>query len=180
MKKRHDNERRAPAAGKADKLARGLGWLSIGLGTFELAASSAVARNLGAEDSKNLVRAYGIREIATGIGILSASDPKPWIWGRVGGDALDLATLAAAWRSDNPQQNMVGMAMAGVAGIAALDAACAYALSKAPDPVKLSVHDYSDRRGMPKSPDAMRGIARNFRVPDDMRVPEALRPYAAS
>lgn len=180
MSEQRDEAETGSSAGKADRLARGLGWLSIGLGAVELAASSAVARNLGAEGSEKLVSAYGLREIATGIGILSSADPAPWIWGRVGGDALDLATLAKAWRSDNPKQNMVGMAIASVAGIAALDVACACALSRAPAPMKLSAYDYSSRRGMPKPPDAMRGVARDFQVPDDMRVPEALRPYATS
>ncbi|HET9148537.1 MAG TPA: cyclase dehydrase [Acetobacteraceae bacterium] len=168
--------------GKAEKLARGLGWLSIGLGVAEMAASSALARNFGAEDKKNLVNAYGVREIATGIGILASADPKPWIWGRVGGDALDIATLAAAWRSEDANKGMVGAALAGVAGITALDMACAYALSgsspASADGARLLPFDYSDRIGMPKPPEAMRGIASDFKIPEDMRVPEALRPYA--
>ena len=39
------------------------------------------------------------------------------------------------------------------------------------------LRDYSGRRGMPRPPDAMRGIARDFPVPRDMRIPEAMRPY---
>ena len=32
--------------------------------------------------------------------------------------------------------------------------------------------------GFPKRPEQMRGAARNFEVPPDMRTPEALRPFA--
>lgn len=44
---------------------------------------------------ERLIRAYGVREIAKGVGILTSPNPTPWLWGRVAGDALDLATLAA-------------------------------------------------------------------------------------
>jgi hypothetical protein len=39
-------------------------------------------------------------------------------------------------------------------------------------------YDYSDRIGMPKSPEEMRGAASDFDAPRDMRQPPALRPYA--
>ena len=32
--------------------------------------------------------------------------------------------------------------------------------------------------GFPKPPEQMRGTARDFEVPADMRTPEALRPFA--
>ena len=78
----------------AHSMARGLGWFSIGLGLAEVLAPRALTRGLGMEGNEQLVQAYGLREIATGIGILSSDQPAPWIWGRVGGDALDMATLA--------------------------------------------------------------------------------------
>ena len=40
--------------------------------------------------------------------------------------------------------------------------------------------DYSDRVGMSRAPEQMRGAARDFEVPRDMRPPEALRAYATS
>ena len=42
-------------------------------------------------------------------------------WSRVGGDMVDLATLAAAYRDDNPKKANVGIAMALVTGIAIAD-----------------------------------------------------------
>ncbi|MBV8095896.1 MAG: hypothetical protein JO110_22235, partial [Acetobacteraceae bacterium] len=84
----------ARRAASAETLARGLGWFSIALGLAEVLAPSSLARASGVRASEQLVAGYGVREIATGIGILSAKSPAPWVWGRVGGDALDLATLA--------------------------------------------------------------------------------------
>src|SRR5690349_17261487 len=78
------------------RLANGLGWFSIGLGLAELAAPRQVARLIGARDEDNtrtVLRAYGVRELAAGFGILSQTSPTGWLWGRVAGDMLDLASL---------------------------------------------------------------------------------------
>ena len=85
-------------------LAQGLGWFSIGLGMAEVLAPGHLARFLGMEERTELIRAYGAREIMSGIGILAQQDPTPWIWARVGGDALDLATLATGLRRRQPAQ----------------------------------------------------------------------------
>ena len=77
-----------------EALAKGLGWLSIGLGLAELVAPQALCRALGLEGRETLVQVYGAREMATGVAILMSHDPTPWVWGRVGGDVVDLATLA--------------------------------------------------------------------------------------
>jgi hypothetical protein len=161
-------------------LARGLGWFSIGLGVAELVAPEQLARFLGMEEHTPLIRAYGAREIATGIGILSQEDPTPWMWGRVGGDVLDLGTLALGLNSDNPQRGNVGMAVAAVAGVTALDLVCAQRLSADRERSSSPIWDYSDRRGLPRAPEAMRGVARDALGPSDMRVPEPLRPYQSA
>lgn len=160
-------------------LAQGLGWFSIGLGVAELVAPQHLARLLGMDDRAELIRAYGAREIATGIGILAQDDPTPWMWARVGGDALDLGTLATGLSSDNPQRANVGMAMAAVAGVMALDVICAQRLGADRAWERAPIRDYSDRRGLPRPPQEMRGAARDAPVPRDMRAPEALRPYGS-
>jgi hypothetical protein len=170
------------ADGSTHALARGLGWFSIGLGVAELVAPGQLARFLGMEERTELIRAYGAREIMTGIGILSQQDPTPWLWGRVAGDAVDLATLAPGLRADNPSQRNVVVAVAAVAGVTMLDAMCAQRLSserrtRAATRRRLRVRDYSNRRGMPRPPEAMRGAATDLEVPKDMRIPDALRPY---
>src|SRR5947209_6955253 len=85
------------------KLATGLGWFSIGLGLMEILATRALTRALGMRGREPLVQTYGWREIGTGIAILSSSDPTPWIWARVLGDALDIGTLAAHLDDENPE-----------------------------------------------------------------------------
>lgn len=160
----------------ANRLARGLGWFSIGLGLAEMLAPHAMARALGMRGSENLLRAYGLREIGTGIGILSSREPSGWMWGRVGGDALDLATLAAGTRN-NPRKENVAFAMAAVAGVTVLDVVCAQELDRQERTRRMFVREYARRSGLPRPPRAMRGAARDFEVPADMRIPEAMRPY---
>jgi hypothetical protein len=45
-----------------------------------------------------LVRAHGVREVLKGVGLLTRGDPRPWLWGRLAGDALDLAVLSVTLR----------------------------------------------------------------------------------
>jgi hypothetical protein len=169
--------RRGHADTATDTLARGLGLFSIALGIAEVAAPRALARALGMKGQEGLIAGYGVREIATGIGILASKDPTPWIWGRVAGDGLDLATLATALEGKNPKEGNVGIAMAAVAGVTALDVYCAQTLSReSPHPLP-PMQDYSDRTGYPRGIEQSHGAARDFEVPSDFRTPEALRPY---
>lgn len=162
----------------ADSLARGLGWFSIGLGLAEVLAPRTLARTLGMKGSETVLAGYGLREITTGIGVLSAADPAPWIWGRVGGDVLDVGTLTTGLAPSNPRRGAVGVALATVVGVTALDVLCGMALSaKRRQQSRLTRWDYSGRRGMPKPPEAMRGAARDFKIPRDMRTPDLLRAY---
>lgn len=88
---RNGSRRQGRPAGSADSayvLARGLGWFSIALGFTEVLAPRSLARALGMDGDEALLRAYGVREVATGIGILSTATPVPWIWGRVGATRL--------------------------------------------------------------------------------------------
>lgn len=159
-----------------DQLAKGLGWFSIGLGAYELAAARSLARGLALGDREGLVRAYGVREIMTGIAILASHDPTPWIWGRVLGDALDLATLAVgAGRAKGAETANVGLALAAVAGVTALDIICAQGLDAEKGGPRTADADYADRSGFPKGVARSRGAARDFVVPPDMRGPDALR-----
>lgn len=169
--------RRGHADTTTDTLARGLGLFSIALGIAEVAAPRALARAFGMKGQEGLIAGYGLREIATGIGILASKDPTPWIWGRVAGDGLDLATLATALEGNNPKKGNVGIAMAAVASVTALDVYCAQTLSReSPHPLE-PLQDYSDRTGYPRGIKQSHGAASDFEVPRDFRTPEALRPY---
>jgi hypothetical protein len=80
----------------SERLARGLGWFSIGLGLAQILAPRAIGRLVGIRNHRALIAAVGVREIASGIGILSQVKPKAWVWARVGGDVMDLALLGSA------------------------------------------------------------------------------------
>lgn len=152
-----------------DVTARGLGWFSIGLGAAEVIMPHALARALGMPGRGGLLFIYGLREIATGIGILKAKDQTPWLWGRVVGDAMDLTTLAVHSGSNNKLN--IGIGMAAVAGVTALDVTIAKAMSERDERRSRSWVDYSDRSGFSGSPEEMRGRARrDFQTPRDMSV----------
>src|SRR5688572_4588148 len=67
----------------AKKLAKGLGWFSIGLGLAELLAPRAIANISGVSNRRTgLIRLYGLREIASGITIFSQEKPTEGVWSR--------------------------------------------------------------------------------------------------
>jgi len=116
-----------------ERLAVALGWFSIALGTAELMAPRQLARLIGMpahQRNINVLRAFGAREIASGIGILSQPRDARWLWSRVGGDAIDLGTLGAASGDLYADQGRLAVAAAAVAGVAALDVQCARRLSE--------------------------------------------------
>src|SRR5256885_198183 len=110
--------------GQADRLARGLGWFSIGLGAMEVLAPQRVTQALGMNGSESLVRAYGFREIFSGIVSLSV-DKNAGLWSRVAGDGLDAATLLPRLTPDNPKKQNVALALLMVGGITLLDVTAA-------------------------------------------------------
>jgi len=112
------------------KVARGLGWFSIGLGLAEVAATRKVARAVHLEDRTGLVRGCGMRELATGIGILSRSRRAPWLWARVAGDVMDLVTVGGSFKRNKGKRGKIAAAAAAVAGVTALDVICGRRLGK--------------------------------------------------
>lgn len=149
-----------PKAATHGRLAQGLGWFSIALGIAELAMPRTIARASGIKQHAALVRLYGLREIATGLGILKSADAAPWLWARVGGDMLDMATVA----TDRPRRRRswarTGATLANLATVAAVDLYAANAYRRPPRRPGVDYPDYSDRSGFPRSADEMRGAGR--------------------
>lgn len=106
---------------RAQRLAKTLGWFSIGLGLAQVLAPQKMSRAVGIDQRPGLMQALGVREIASGVGILTQRQPAGWLWSRVAGDAMDLALLGAAARSPHSNRRLVSMATALVAGVAVLD-----------------------------------------------------------
>uniref|UniRef100_Q022X0 Cyclase/dehydrase n=1 Tax=Solibacter usitatus (strain Ellin6076) TaxID=234267 RepID=Q022X0_SOLUE len=108
-------------ANGTDKLARSLGWFSIGLGLAEVLAPRSVAKAAGTRNHTGWVRAFGVREIVSGVGILTNPQPSRWVWSRVGGDLLDLAALGASLKTSRNGRASTAFSLAAVASITALD-----------------------------------------------------------
>jgi len=113
----------------AEQNARGLGWFSLGLGATELVAPGRLARWLGLQGKKGLIRFYGAREVAAGIGAFTAN-PAPAMMARAAGDFVDLGTLALGLRSEERgARRNVAAAMVAVAGVTLVDIWAAAQLS---------------------------------------------------
>jgi hypothetical protein len=157
-----------------ERLARGLGWFSIGIGLAEIIAPRSVGRGLGMGNRAPLLRLYGVREIATGIGILSQEKRAPWLWARVAGDLLDLATLATA-RGKSRKSRSIAVAAASVVGVTAMDVVCAKRLAEREEPAErreMTSRDEPARGERPESPEAARMRLRR-------ETPPTLRPAPA-
>lgn len=112
-------------------LARGLGWFSLALGAAELVAPHWFADHLALDGREGLVRAYGGREIAAGVGLLARRKPAEFVYARIAGDALDLATLGMAWaRADRDRRRGVALAIGAVLGATALDVLAAVQMGR--------------------------------------------------
>jgi uncharacterized membrane protein len=115
----------------ARTLAEGLGWFSIGVGTAAILAPRSFGVLGGSERANlDLTRGVGVRQFATGMGILAQRNPAPWLWSRVVGDVMDLAMLGTALRPSNPRRGRAGVSFAAVAGILAVDLLAATQLTR--------------------------------------------------
>lgn len=113
----------------AERLARALGWFGIGLGLAQIFAPKRVARASGLYDHSYLP-AFGVREVASGIGILARERPTGWLWARVAGDVVDLAVLSGALATHQRTKGRLAVAAAAVFGVALLDVLCAVRMSE--------------------------------------------------
>jgi hypothetical protein len=154
--------------GMSDSFAKALGWFSLGLGAVELFAPKRVTRALGMEGHETLVRAYGAREIMSGIMTLSP-DKTTGLKSRLAGDGIDIATLLAAYRQDNPKKDNVAVALAMVGGVTVLDWIGAQATQNRHGP-KGRRMDFRNRSGFPKGIAASRGLAKDLQAPPPQQI----------
>jgi hypothetical protein len=164
-------ERKGPSSLTGpDRLARALGWFSIGLGVAELVAPGRIAQMLGLDGKEGLIQAFGARELASAVPTLSV-DKQVGLASRIVGDVLDLSTLASALHRDNPKRNNAAIATALVVGITLLDLVAFAGVKAAHRRERGRGRDYSDRSGLPRGPHSSRGLARqDFQTPSDYRA----------
>lgn len=132
-----------------DRLGRNLGWLGIGLGMMELMAPGRVGAALGMSGHARTIKAFGAREIASGVMTLSM-EKKAGLWSRVAGDVLDIATLLPGLSRYNPKRGNVKLALAAVLGVTALDVLAAKAVTAQQSRSVGTKRTYADRSGLPK------------------------------
>jgi hypothetical protein len=142
-----------------DRLAKNLGYFSVALGIAEILAPKALCNAIGIRGLENVVRAYGAREIATGVAILTSHDPEPWIWGRVAGDMADIATVATG--RDKSKMRNKAMALMALGTVTVLDLSCAQELNSQKGNRERAIADYSNRSGFPRGLHAAWGAVRN-------------------
>lgn len=111
-----------------DPVAKFLGYFSLGLGATQLLAPRLLGRLIGVGHHPTVMPLFGLREIAAGVGILATGRKAEFLAARVAGDAVDIAALFAAWMdADESDRLRIVSAGLAVAGVTALDIACAAA-----------------------------------------------------
>jgi hypothetical protein len=120
------------------------------LGLIELIIGGTLADHLGLSGFAWLIRLYGAREIVNGALILASKDPTPWVWLRVIGDGLDVATLV--WGLSRDPSHWIGVLVAfiAVAPVVLADIYCAMTLSGESKEPLPAVYDYRNRSGFPQ------------------------------
>lgn len=144
----------------AARLGSGLGWFSLAAGAASLLMPGRIARSAGVlANARTLraMRAMGVRELASGAGILLRPQRPGWLWMRVAGDAMDLALLglsgrrsaasaaAAGARHAHARQRLL-FASAALAGVTVLDMLAAYEQGRLQRLGLLSGREGSDQR----------------------------------
>ena len=150
MRYKTNNSQRGQADTATFRLAQGLGVFSIVLGVAELIWGKCLGRSLGLDRKEEVVRAYGAREVLTGIPILVSKDPTPWIWLRVAGDALDAGTLLGGYKRRPGDVRGILTAFLAVTPVVIADIYCAIKLSRESKKPLAPVKDYSNRSGFPR------------------------------
>jgi uncharacterized membrane protein len=123
---------RIAARENREKLVKGLGWFSLGLGLCEIFAPRALSRLIGVRPHTGLMRLFGVREVVSGLGILTQPNSADWIDARIAGDAMDLTMLGGSFFSERSNQGRLALATAAVAGVTALDILCSKDLKEGP------------------------------------------------
>ena len=107
------------------RLARALGWFSLGLGVPQLTMPGELNQFIGVVDdatARRWQRIVGAREVLAAAGLFSGRGHAGWLWARVAGDGMDIVLLGRTLidgRSTSPLRTE--RALTAVVGITAVD-----------------------------------------------------------
>ena len=101
-------------------LARGLGWISIGIGLAAVAAPVPVMNVFGIGERPKLGRFLGARDLVLGAGLLRGEDKAAWVRARGVADALDAARILGGAASGAFRRDRAPIGLAMAAGFSAL------------------------------------------------------------
>lgn len=116
----------------SERLSWALGWASLGIGLTELTFPERICRVLGVPKRSGLLRACGLRGVASGLGLLLQPHRRQWAWARVAGDVLDVTLLAMTFWRPRANKTGLGALIAGAAGLTLVDI---YAVAKRSPPL---------------------------------------------
>lgn len=115
---------------RTKKITRSMGWLSVGLGLAELVAPGRFSHWLGVRQHPWLIRALGLRELGSGLGLIAQPRQAGWIWTRVAGDALDLGLIGAALKRHPGRRSTKMLVFGALLGVTGLDLYLGRSLSR--------------------------------------------------
>jgi hypothetical protein len=144
-----------------EKLAKALGWASLGLGAAMVAMPGQLNRLAGIRDERSTrlwQRIVGARELAAFALIVLGGQRRAGLWARAAGDGKDLALLAVAAARKRESGARLAGATAAIAAIAALDAYVAARLSGAGDESGGEPPEDLSRDPAYEPPEPLRGI----------------------
>lgn len=97
-----------------NKLARGIGWVSIGVGLALIVTPRWMTKGFGMGERPNLGRFLGVRDLVLGAGLLRSESLAPWLQARAISDVGDAALLTGGAVSGAfpRSQAMVGLTVA--------------------------------------------------------------------
>jgi hypothetical protein len=112
-------------------LVRPLGWFSLALGAAEMLAPRKIAAAHGAPEGKNVVRGFGVREIAAGAAVLAKPRSAIPLLARAAGDVLDMGAAGmAARRAEGGKRKMALASLVTVTAFLAVDLLVARAVAR--------------------------------------------------
>ncbi|HYO71786.1 MAG TPA: hypothetical protein VEU33_37480 [Archangium sp.] len=107
--------------------------MSLGIGLTELTFPTGLCRLMGvSKRHAGLMRVFGLREIASALGLLLQPHRREWVWARVAGDALDLSLLGVAFRLPLSNKGWLGAITTAVAGVTLVDVFAAVGTLRSP------------------------------------------------